>query len=107
VYLRLLFYIPDFPPQLRCFADRVNHRLKQAYRPCTQRAHLTAVIALASFCIYYDVAFPLIGIHTLLAFIEFLMSSDLAVPTVKNYISSIKTYFKCNGVNIEVLNHIS
>jgi integrase len=59
---------------------------------------------LASFCIYYDVAFPLIGIHTLLAFIEFLISSDLAVPTVKNYVSSIKTYFKCNGVNIEVFN---
>jgi integrase len=30
------------------------------------------------------------------------MSSELAVPTVKNYVSSIKTYFKCNCVNIEV-----
>jgi hypothetical protein len=50
------------------------------------------------------VAFPLIGIHTLLAFIEFLIASDLAVPTVKNYVSSVKTYFKSNGVNIEVFN---
>jgi integrase len=38
-------------------------------------------VALASFCTYYDVAFPAISIHTLLSFIEFLLSSSLSVPT--------------------------
>jgi hypothetical protein len=82
--LTFKFYIPDFPPQLQCFAERVRIQMQQTYRPSTQRAQHTATVALASFCIYYDVAFPLINIHTLLSFIEFLINSNLAVPTVKN-----------------------
>jgi hypothetical protein len=81
--------LPDFPPQLQCFRDRVTQRLKQAYRPSTHRAHHTAVVAFASFCLYYDLNFPNIHVNTLLCFIEFLMGSNLAVPTVKNYVSSI------------------
>jgi integrase len=59
-------------------------------------------VALASFCTYYDVVFPAISIHTLLSFIEFLLSSSLSVPTVKNYITSVKSFFKANGVSVEV-----
>jgi hypothetical protein len=61
-----------------------------------------AVTALASFCIYFEADFPLIGMHRLLSFIIFLMSSDLAVPTVRNHVSAMKSYFNCNRVNIEV-----
>jgi hypothetical protein len=95
-------YVTDFPPQLRSFAERVRVRLSQAYRPSTHSAHRTAVTALAMFCIYYDVSFPAIGIHTLLSFIEFLINSNLSVPTVKNYVSSIKSFFKANSLPSEV-----
>jgi site-specific recombinase XerD len=77
-------------------------RLSQAYRPSTHSAHRTAVTALAMFCTYYDVSFPAIGIHTLLSFIEFLINSNLSVPTVKNYVSSIKSFFKANSLPSEV-----
>jgi hypothetical protein len=80
----------------------VRLRLQSAYRPSTQRAHHSATVALALFSIYYDVSFPLISIYTLLSFIEFLLSSNLSVPTVKNYISSIKSHFKANNVCVEV-----
>jgi hypothetical protein len=67
-----------------------------------QRAHHSATVALALFCVYYDVPFPLINIHTLLSFIEFLLCSNLSVPTVKNYVCSIKSHFKANNVCVEV-----
>jgi integrase len=50
--------------------------------------------------LYYDVPFPVISIFTLLSFIEFLMDNNLSVPTVKNYISSIKSAFKTSNVSI-------
>jgi hypothetical protein len=87
-------YVTDFPHQLRSFAKRVRVRLSQAYRQATHSAHRTAVTALAMFCTYYDVSFPAIGKHTLLSFIKFLINSNLSVPTVKNYVSSIKSFFQ-------------
>jgi hypothetical protein len=48
------------------------------------------------------VSFPLITIHTLLSFIEFLLFSNLSVPTVKNYITSVKSFFKSNSISVEV-----
>jgi hypothetical protein len=46
------------------------------------------------------VAFPVISVFTLLSFIEFLMDNNLSVPTVKNYVSSIKSAFKTTNVPI-------
>jgi hypothetical protein len=37
-----------------------------------------------------------------LAFIEFLLNSGLAVPTVKNNVTSVKSCFKSNGISVEV-----
>jgi hypothetical protein len=96
------FLFTDFPPQLRLFAERVRVRLSQAYRPSTHSAHRTAVTALAMFCAYYDVSFPAIGIDTLLLFIKFLINSNLSVPTVKNYVTSINSFFKANSLPSEV-----
>jgi integrase len=59
-------------------------------------------MALALFCLYNDLSFPGIGILTLLSFMEFLLDSNLGVPTVKNYISSVKSAFKAASVSIEV-----
>jgi hypothetical protein len=41
-------------------------------------------------------------IHTLLSFIEFLLYSNLSVPTVKNYITSVTSFFKSNSISVEV-----
>jgi hypothetical protein len=59
---------------------------------------------LALFTLFYDLAFPNISIFTLLSFIEFLYDNALTVPTIKNYISSIKTKFSSSNVSVEVFN---
>jgi hypothetical protein len=82
------------------FETKVRDRLKAAYRPSTLKAHRQAVISLAMFTLYYDVSFPVISIFTLLSFIEFLLDNKLSVPTVKNYVSSIKSAFKTSNVPI-------
>jgi hypothetical protein len=51
---------------------------------------------------WHCLSFPGIGILTLLSFMEFLLDSNLGVPTVKNYISSVKSAFKAASVSIEV-----
>jgi hypothetical protein len=57
-------------------------------------------MALALFCLYYDVSFPAVHVFTLLSFLEFLIYSQLLVPTVRNYVTSIKSCFKLNNVSI-------
>jgi hypothetical protein len=74
--------------------------LYSAYRPSTLGAHKNAVSALAIFCLYYDLQFPLITVHVLLTFIEFLLDSSLSVQTIKNYVSTIKSSFKLHNVPI-------
>jgi hypothetical protein len=92
----------DLPPQLLQYAERINARLKAAFRPSTLQAHRHAVMALALFCLYNDLSFPGINIYTLLSFMEFLLDSGLSIPTVKNYISSVKSSFKVSNVSIQV-----
>jgi hypothetical protein len=57
IYLKFVFL--DFPPQLRCFTDSVQARLVDAYRPSTHLAHHTAVVGLASFCVYCTLIFQM------------------------------------------------
>jgi hypothetical protein len=44
----------------------------------------------------------MVTVQTVLSFIEFLVASNLAIPTIKNYITSIKSHFKANSVSVEV-----
>jgi hypothetical protein len=90
------------PPQLQQYADRISARLKGAFRPSTLQAHRHAVMALSLFCLYNDRSFPGINIYTLLSFVEFLLDSNLSMPTVKNYVSSVKSAFKSSNVSIQV-----
>jgi integrase len=55
-------------------------------------------VALAIFCLYHDVAFPGVSVFTVLAFIEFLNDNGISVPTIKNYISAVKSMFKLHNV---------
>jgi hypothetical protein len=48
-------------------------------------------MALAMFCIFFDLEFPLVSEFTLLAFLEFLVESSLSVASIKNYFSAIKS----------------
>jgi integrase len=54
------------------------------------------------FCLYYDLPFPSISIHTLLSFIEFLNDNSLSVPTIRNYVSSIKSKFLASSIPVGV-----
>jgi hypothetical protein len=96
-----IFIFIGFPSVLGHYADRVRSRLYSAYRPSTLGAQKNAVSALAIFCLYYALQFPLITLHVLLSFIEFLLDSSLSVPTIKNYISAIKSSFKLHNVPIQ------
>jgi hypothetical protein len=78
--------------------------LKAAFCPSTLQGHRHAVMVLALFCLFHDVQFPGISIFTLLSFIEFLLDSNLSIPTVKNYVSSVKSAFKSSNISIEVFN---
>jgi integrase len=95
-----MFVCLDPPPQLRHYKDKVHSRLKTAYRPSTTQAQRSAAVTLAMFCLFHDVPFPGVSIFTVLAFIEFLFDNHISVPTIKNYLSSIKSLFKLHNVYI-------
>jgi hypothetical protein len=101
-YLVVFLVFPDFPHQLGAFALRVKSRLQGAFRPSTHGSQHTATIALALFCLYYDVSFPSVHIFTMLSFLEFLIASNLSVPKVRDYVPSIKSLFKLHIVSIQV-----
>jgi hypothetical protein len=48
---------------------------------------------LALLCLYFRVSFSPLSLPTSLSFIHFLSLKSLQVPTIKNYISSIKSRF--------------
>jgi integrase len=93
---------PGFPPQLKHFEQKVKDTLAQAHAVSTRKAQCNAVFTLALFCMFFDVNFPKISIHTLLSFIVFLADNKLAVATVRNYVSSIKTRFKVLSISVEI-----
>jgi hypothetical protein len=67
-----------------------------AYRPSTMQAQRSS----AMFCLFYDLPFPKVDTFTLLAFVEFLVDSDLGPSTIKNYISTIKSYFSIFNISV-------
>jgi hypothetical protein len=86
-------------PQLRHYADRIGSRLKAAYRPSTTQTQRTAAVAMAVFCLYHDIPFPGVSVFTILAYIEFLFDNGISVPTIKNYVSALKSMFKLHNVS--------
>jgi hypothetical protein len=94
------FVFSGSPPQLSCYIPAVQRRLATSYQPSTLAAHRLACITLARFCHHHRLPFPSITISILLAFLEFLHSSSLSVPTIKNYISSIKARFQLAGLDV-------
>jgi hypothetical protein len=73
-------------------------RSNQGWSRLTGRLH--AAFYLALFCLFYDVHFPVVSIPVLLSFIEFISDNHLSPPTIRNYISSIKSKFKLAGVSV-------
>jgi hypothetical protein len=64
------------------------------------QAQRSSAIVLAMFCLFYDLPFPQVDTFTLLAFVEFLVDSDLGRATIKIYISSITSYFSIFNISI-------
>jgi hypothetical protein len=75
------------------YADSVRARLQQAYRPSTQKSQDYSTFLLAIFALFYDVSFPSVSVPTILSFIEFLADNGYVAPTIRTYISSIKSKF--------------
>jgi hypothetical protein len=65
-------------------------------------AQRLACTTLALFCLHHLLPFPRISLPTLLAFIEFLTFNSLSVPTIENYISSIKSHFNLAALSVSV-----
>jgi integrase len=96
----LLF--PGFPPQLMQFLPAVRLRLFHAYRPSTRASHRLACVALALFCLRFSLPFHNLTLPSLLSFLQFLSASGLSPPTIKNYFSSVKSYFAACSIPTEV-----
>jgi hypothetical protein len=60
-------------------------------------------MALAMFCVFFDLEFPLLSEFSLLAFLEILVESSLGVATIKNYFSAIKSYFMSFNIPVTQL----
>jgi hypothetical protein len=86
------------PATLTHMVDRIKNRLASAYRPTTRRNQDAAIKAYIMCCIFFEIEVKSINSFNLLAFIKFLIESQLSVPTIKNYISSLKSRFKPLGV---------
>jgi hypothetical protein len=74
--------------------------LQQAYRPSTQKSQDYSTFLLAIFALFYDVSFPSVSVPTILSFIEFLADNGYAAPTIRTYISSIKSKFNSAGLSV-------
>jgi hypothetical protein len=72
---------------------RVKKRLADAYRPTTRRNQDAAFMAFVMYAIFHEIDIRNVQIFMLLAFVEFLVDSKLAIATIKNYISSLKARF--------------
>jgi hypothetical protein len=62
------------------------------------QAQRTAAVAMAVFCLNHDVSFPGVLVFTILAYIEFLFDNGISVPTIKNYVSSLKSMFNLHNI---------
>jgi hypothetical protein len=91
-----------FPPQLQRLAVPVRLRLASAFRPSTQASHRLACITLALFCLHFHTPFPHVSLPVLLSFLQFLTLNSLSVPTIKNYLSSIKSKFRQVGLPLAI-----
>jgi hypothetical protein len=63
------------------------------------QAQRSSSVALVMFCVFYDLPFYKVDTFTLLAFVEFLVDIDLGPSSIKNYISSIKSYFSIFNIS--------
>jgi hypothetical protein len=97
-------YFTEFPPTLKCFQATVHHRITAAYRPATLKAQKSALKLLASFCILYELKFPVVSVPTTLSFVEFLADNYLAPATIKNYLSSVNSNFRRLGIDVTSFN---
>jgi hypothetical protein len=86
------------PSVLAYMIPRVKKRLQEAHRPATKRNQQMALHAFLMFLIFHELPVKNIQIFTVLAFIEFLAFSKFSPPTIKNYISSIKSKLNILGI---------
>jgi hypothetical protein len=77
---------------------RVKKRLADAYRPTTRRNQDAAFMAFVMYAIFHEIDIRNVQIFMLLAFVEFLVDSKLAIATIKNFISSLKARFNMLGL---------
>jgi site-specific recombinase XerD len=90
----------EFPLTLKCFEAKVHEGITAAYRPATLKAQKSALKLLASFCILYELKFPVVAVATILSFVEFLADNNLAPATIKNYLSSVKSHFRRLSIDV-------
>jgi hypothetical protein len=67
-----------------------------------QASHRLVCITLALFCLHFHIPFPNVSLPVLLSFLQFLTLNSLSVPTIKNYLSSIKSKFRQLGLPLSV-----
>ena len=73
--------------------DAARVRRRQTYRPATLNNHRSTHILFIQFCRVFGVPLDSPSVDHLSAFAEWLILSGLAAGTVRNHLSSVKTFY--------------
>lgn len=98
------FFFSDVNPRLHWYSDKVRQTLAASLQPRTKAVYqqqLRQYIAFAWFLGVRDLS----DVDLLLAFMQFLLDSDVSGPTIANYVSALKHELTLYNVNVQGFSH--
>ena len=81
---------------------RATERLSEAFRPGTKANYVCIWRRFINFCLDNNLKLQELVVMDLCVFAEYLLFLELALPSVLNNISALKTCFKLRGLNISI-----
>ena len=83
----------DTASPFKQLVDAAQDRRRNGYRPNTFCNYYSCAVVFIQFCVVYGIQPTALGHDDLGAFLEFLVAGRLAAPTIKNYLSAIRSLF--------------
>ena len=82
-------------------------RLKNTYASTSQASYYNQFTMFLMFCNRLSISLQLLQVEHIIAFIEFLVNSNVTHATIVTYMSALKAIFNQFNLNIEILNHVN
>ena len=105
--LRHFIFISDATHEFQALLQRAASRTTSAYRPKTRRALTSNFTLFLQFLRFSQIHISQVSHSVILAFIEFLLCSNLSYTSIQAYLSSIKSQFKMFSLPHSPLDHHS